>query len=408
MATTWSVVIRERYIILISKISEFFARIFIKNYQDIQHTFVRSQYGILEGWMSVIINLILGVIKIIIATLIGSISLLADGIHSLSDMVTSFIVIFSFYLGRKPSDEEHPFGHGRVEQIAALIMAVLIGVGGIELIKGSFDRVLDPQPVQMSIAAIIILVLTVVLKEILGRISQYYGHKIHSLALEADSWHHRTDAISSILVIIAIFSARAGLPIADGIVGILIGLFIIYTGIDIARRTSMKLLGTRPSEELMKEVETMALKTENALAIHDMICHEYGTQMVISFHLEVPSQLKLSEAHTIADKIENKILNELKIQTTVHLDPVLPELNNLDQIEQIISSHLSEEENIVDYRNLRLIGEESYATLVLDIISKSTLTEGKIETISLGLNKEVSRSIPNIFNVRINFVTESV
>ncbi len=358
--------------------------------------------------MSVIINLILGIIKIIIATLIGSISLLADGIHSLSDMVTSFIVISSFYLGRKPSDVEHPFGHGRVEQIAALIMAVLIGVGGFELIKVSFDRVQDPQPVQMSIAAIIILVLTVVLKEILGRVSQYYGYKIHSLALEADSWHHRTDAISSILVIIAIFSAQVGLPIADGIVGILIGLFIIYTGIDIARRTSMKLLGTRPSEELMKEVKTLALKTENALAIHDMICHEYGAQMVISFHLEVPCQLKLSEAHTIADKIENKILNKLRIQVTVHLDPVLPKINNRDQIEQIISSHLSEEENIVDYRDLRLIGEESYATLVLDIISKSTLKEDKIETISLGLKEELSRSIPNIFEVHINFVTESV
>jgi cation diffusion facilitator family transporter len=118
------------------------------------------------------------------------------------------------------------------------------------------------------------LVLTVILKEILGRISKYYGDKIHSLALEADSWHHRTDAISSLFVIIALLSSNAGFPIIDGIVGILIGLFIIYTGIDIARRTSTKLLGTRPSEELMKEVELLALNTKNALAIHDMICHE--------------------------------------------------------------------------------------------------------------------------------------
>ena len=326
---------------MISKLSEFLARIFIKNHQATQDSFVRSYYGILEGWLSVGINLILGISKIIIATMIGSISLLADGIHSLSDMVTSFIVISSFHLGRKPSDEEHPFGHGRVEQIAALIMAVLIGVSGFELIKSGFDRVLEPRPVQMSIIAIAILVLTVILKEILSRISQYYGHKIHSLALEADSWHHRTDAISSILVIIAILSAQAGLTLADGIVGVLIGLFIIYTGIDIARRSSMKLLGTRPSEELIKKVESLALRTENALAIHDMICHEYGTQMVISFHLEVPSHLKLSEAHTIADKIENKILTELQIQTTVHLDPVLPEINNHDQITKVISSFIS-------------------------------------------------------------------
>jgi len=392
---------------LISKTSEILAGIFIKNHEEVQDAYVRSQYGILEGWMSVFINLILGISKIIIAIFIGSISLLADGIHSLSDMVTSFIVIISFYLGRKPSDEEHPFGHGRVEQIAALIMAVLISIGGIELIKGSIDRVLEPQPVQMSILAISLLILTVILKEILGRISHYYGKKIHSIALEADSWHHRTDAVSSILVIIAIISAQAGITIADGIVGIMIGLFIIYTGIDIAKRTSMKLLGTRPSEDLLSKIESLAIDDKNALAIHDMICHEYGMQMVISFHLEVPSQLKLSEAHTIADKIEDRILNELNIQATVHLDPVLPEIINHDQITHIISSFISENNNMLSYNALRLIGEESHATLVLDIITINPLKDQEIEERNKNLVEKISGHIPNIKDVRINFITKS-
>jgi cation diffusion facilitator family transporter len=405
--TTQSIVTRG-FRILISKLSEFLARIFIKNHQVIHDSFVRSQYGILEGWLSVGINLILGISKIIVATIIGSISLLADGIHSLTDMLTSFIVISSFYLGRKPSDEEHPFGHGRAEQIAALIMAVLIGVGGIELIKGSFDRVLEPQPVQMSIIAIILLILTVILKEILSRISQYYGRKIQSLALEADSWHHRTDAVSSILVIIAILAAQAGLTAADGVVGILIGLFIIYTGIDIARRTSMKLLGTRPSEGILNKVESLALRSKNALAVHDMICHEYGTQMVISFHLEVPSQLKLSEAHTIADNIENNILKELKIQATVHLDPVLPEVSNRNQIIQIISSFISERDNILDHKALRLIGEESHATLVLDIITDNSPTDHEIEEINRSLKEKLSGHISNIKDVRINYITKLI
>ena len=156
---------------MIIKISEILARIFIKNHEEIQDTYVRSRYGILEGWMSVVINLILGISKVIVAIIIGSISLLADGFHSLSDMVTSFIIILSFYLGRKPSDEEHPFGHGRVEQISALIMAVLIGVGGIELIKSGFDQILEPQPIKMSILAINLLILTVIFKEILKEIT---------------------------------------------------------------------------------------------------------------------------------------------------------------------------------------------------------------------------------------------
>jgi cation diffusion facilitator family transporter len=392
---------------VIQKISEFLARLFIKNHQDIQQPYIRSKYGILEGWLSVFLNLILGVLKIIVAVVIGSISLLADGIHSLSDMITSSIVITSFFLGRKPSDEEHPFGHGRVEQIAALIMAVLIGVGGIELIKSGIDRLADPQPVEMSITAIVLLLLTIIFKELLGQISHYYGEKIYSMALEADSWHHRTDAISSVLVIIAILSSQAGFLILDGIVGILIGVFIIYTGIDIARRTSMTLLGTRASADLVRQVESLAFQTENALAIHDMICHEYGTQLVISFHLEVPSQLKLSEAHTIADKIEKKIYKELNIQATVHLDPVLPEIENKDEIEKIITSVLSTEDVECHHKDIRLIGEESYATLVLDIIAEKELTDEKTEKLTKKIKEEFKLHSLAITDIRINFIQKS-
>ena len=260
----------------------------------------------------------------------------------------------------------------------------------------------------MSITAISLLILTVICKEFLSRISNYYGKKIHSMALEADSWHHRTDAISSILVIIAIFSAQAGFPIADGIVGVMIGLFIIYTGIDIARRTSMKLLGTRPSTDLLKKVELLALKDKNALAIHDMICHEYGMQMLISFHLEVPSQLKLSEAHTIADIIENRILEDLNIQTTVHLDPVLPKITNYDQITDIINFFIKDNDNMLSYKSLRLIGEESHATLVLDILTKIPLQDQEIENLNINLREKMGGHIPNIKDVRINFISESV
>ena len=392
---------------VIKPLSDLLAKLFIKNYQDINHTYVRSKYGILEGWLSVFINLILGVLKIIVAIIIGSISLLADGIHSVSDMVTSFIVIASFYLGRKPSDEEHPFGHGRIEQIAALIMAVLIGVGGVELIKSGFDRIVDPQPVQMSITAIILLTLTIISKEILSRISKYYGEKIHSTALEADSWHHRTDAISSILVIIAIIVSQIGFSVVDGIVGILIGIFIIYAGIDIARRTSLRLLGTQPSKELLNQVESIAFGTENVLAFHDMICHEYGTQMVISFHLEVPSHLKLSEAHTIADKIEKKILNELNIQATVHLDPVLPAISNSDKIKRIINEVISGQEGFFKYRDMRLIGEESHASLILDILPLDSFSEEKIDYLMKKLKKEIRNQLPVIKNVNINVIDKS-
>jgi hypothetical protein len=154
----------------------------------------------------------------------------------------------------------------------------------------------------------------------------------------------------------------------------------------------------------LKKVESLALISKNALAIHDMICHEYGTQMVISFHLEIPSQLKLSEAHTIADKIEFNIFNELKIKATVHLDPVLPEIKNRSQLTQIISSYISKSDNLLDHKALRLIGEESHATLVMDIITNNFPTDDEIEEINKGLKEKLSDHIPNIKDMRINYI----
>jgi divalent metal cation (Fe/Co/Zn/Cd) transporter len=167
----------------------------------------------------------------------------------------------------------------------------------------------------------------------------------------------------------------------------------------------MKLLGTKASEELLNQVESLVLKNENALAIHNMICHEYGSQLVISFHLEVPSELKLSEAHTIADKIERKIVNELNIQATVHLDPVLPDIFNKKEIKNVIDSVLSAEDMIYEYGDLRLIGEESHATLVLDMESRDAISEEKMEYLNNKLKEKILRHIPELKDVQINFTT---
>ncbi len=388
---------------MIRSISEYLARLFIADYQATSRTDVRARYGILQGWISIVINLILGSIKLVIAIIIGSLSLLADAIHSLSDMVTSFILIISFYWGQKPSDAEHPFGHGRIEQIGALVMAVLIGVTGFELIKSGIDRISSPSEVQVNYTAIIILILTIIIKEMLGRISTYYGDKIQSLALEADSWHHRTDAISSLLAIIAIVAAQTGIPIADGIGGIIIGVFIIYVGINIIKKTGFQLLGTRASQELFNNVEKLVKRIEPVFAIHDMVCHEYGPRKVISFHLEIPDYLTLSEAHTIAERVEAKIHEDMQIQTTVHLDPVLPVIKNRDEIKTLMERFIENDNNLLSFYNLRLIGDDLQSTLVMAIETHKPVSDEWREKYHQKLKIIVSESFPEIKNVSINF-----
>jgi len=388
---------------VIRSVSEYLARIFIPNHQEINRVDVRARYGIFQGWLSIIVNLILGTIKLIMGIFIGSLALVADAIHSFSDMVTSFILIISFYWGQKPSDAEHPFGHGRIEQIGALVMAVLIGVTGFELIKSGISRIMNPSDVLLNYTALIILLITIGTKEILGRISIYYGNKIRSLALEADSWHHRTDAISSFLAIIAIVTTHLGFSMADGIGGIIIGLFIIYVGIDIIKQTGFQLLGTSPSQELFNDVERLAKEIEPVFAIHEIVCHEYGSQKVISFHLEIPDYLTLAEAHTIAEKVEAKIYEEMQIQATVHLDPVLPSINNRTEIKALIEQFIKNNDNLNSFYNLRLIGDNTQSTLVLAIQIQTPVADEEGERYHQKLKNIISDRFPEIQNVSINF-----
>ena len=290
-----------------SYLSKFLVNKFIKNQDNVSDPVVRSKYGILEGWTSIFINFTLGIIKIIIALIYGSISLLADAIHTLSDMATSIIIIIGFKISRKPGDKEHPFGHGRMEQIATLIVAVLLGVSAIELIQHSFQRILSPQTVNISWIPIIIIFVTIFFKEWLGQFSNFLAKKIGSLALEADAWHHRTDAISSLLVVIALIASKYGFIYLDGIVGLIIGLYIIYLGWDIAKKSIDQLLGESADESLINEIKSIVMQENQVKNIHDLIVHQYGEQKLLSLHIEIPSHLTLSEAHTIADNVENMI-----------------------------------------------------------------------------------------------------
>lgn len=358
--------------------------------------------------MSIIVNLILGSVKLILALISGSASLLADAIHTYTDIATSFIIILSFIFSRKPSDRRHPFGHGRIEQISSLVMAVLIGVSGLELIRIGFSRFFDPQPVNIGSIGISIIVITIVFKEILGQISNYYGKKIQSMALEADAWHHRTDAISSILVIIALIAAKNGIPVADGLMGIIIGVYIIWLSVDLAKKSSLQLMGTGPSSELLASVKQITDKDEKVLAIHEMVCHEYGPLKVISFHLEVPSHLTLSEAHTIAENIEDRIMKELHIQATVHLDPVLPFNKHKDTIRDILDDFFANKREFIRYDGIKLIGEESQATLVMNITLNKTLADDVLKMINESLSTQILKKIPEIRDIRINYLVDSI
>ncbi len=390
---------------MIKLFTTFLLNRFIKDHKNINDPAIRAKYGILEGWISVIVNLLLGLIKISIAIIYSSISLLADAIHSLSDLATSLIIIIAFKIGQKPGDKKHPFGHGRMEQIASLIIAVLLGVGGIELIQYSFKRISTPQIVSMDWIPIIIIILTVFLKEGLGRISKYLGEKINSLALEADAWHHRTDAISSSFVIIALIATKYGFYYLDGIAGLIIGLYIIYLGWEIARKSVDHLLGEAPNEKVLQEVDSIARKNPIVKDIHDVIIHEYGIHKIISLHIEIPDNLALSEAHTIAEQIETDLKEQLNIYATIHLDPILPPSEKSKKIENVINEYITNSNNLVSSHDLRLIGEDQYSNLLFSVTSNLNLSIDEKENIKEEILSKINAVIPEVKNIHIKFVS---
>ncbi len=329
----------------------------IPDYGSTNDPNVRAKYAYLEAGVSIIVNVLLFLLKLLLGLFINSIALIADGVHSLSDVSTSGVVIFGFRIATKKPDKEHPYGHGRVEHIATLIIAILLILVGIGFIQQSIERIINLETIKHGEYAIIIsiiVIISAILKELMARYSNTIAKKINSDVLKADAWHHRSDAISSIGVAIGILGARYGFPILDPIFGIIVSAIIIYVGINLVRTASNFLIGKSPDQELIKQIKTIAQKTDKVIGIHDISIHDYGTTKILTLHAEVNSNLPLNEAHKIADNLENNIHIITRYSTIIHLDP--KEIRfDLKTNKRIIENILNKQKEIVSFHKIQII-----------------------------------------------------
>ena len=354
----------------------------------------------LEGWVSIAVNVLLALVKALAGIVSGSIALIADAIHSLSDVATSAVILFSYRLARRPCDEEHPFGHGRAESTATLVVAVLLAVAGVELAKSAFARLLHPRPVQASAWVLGLVLGTVVVKEALAQFSFRLGRRIDSSALAADGWHHRTDAISSLLVLAAIFLSAHGLPWADGAMGILVGLFILYLGIQIARRAGSELLGEPPDREFVERVKNVALQHPDVLDAHDVIVHTYGPRRIVSLHVGVPETLDLRRAHEIAEEVEAAVTRELLTHTTVHVDPV--ELSSaLGKVREWLNREMERLDWLLSYHDVRILRTDGGEELLVDLVVTRSLRGEPLKREVARLQRELHERFPEFRAVQV-------
>ena len=381
------------------RLVRFITRKWIREYNNIHNQEVRSKYGLLEGWVSITVNFLLFIVKSILGIFTGSISLIADSVHTLSDVSTSLVIVISFRMAKKPSDATHPFGHGRMEAIATVVVAILLSVAGIEIIKSAITRLLHPQNFEASWWIIGIIAITVLIKELLARFAREMGELIKSQALEADFWHHRTDAFSSLLVIFAFVAHHFGIRHLDGTAGILVGGLIIYTGWEIARKGIDDLLGTQPSEELVQNVKKTVRAFPEVLDVHDVIVHQYGQKMVLSFDIEIPEELSLKDAHAIAEQVEKTINKKFKTHTTVHLDPVSINDPEIKRLHRFLNKLLTQYNEVVSFHDLRIVEKKDAKDIVLNLVLNPEVKDAEAENVKLKIKEALLDAFPSINNI---------
>ena len=361
----------------------------------------REQVGVLEGWASVWINLVLFILKFGMGFWSGSIAVISDAFHTLSDMATSIVIIVGFKISGKAPDAEHPFGHGRVEHVTTIIVGVLLIVTGLEIGKSAVSDLVRDHVIKINFWMIIALVATIIIKEWAGHFSSYLARKIDSRVLDADSWHHRADAISSIVVLVAVVLGANGIPYVDGIVGILVAAFIIYTSFDILLDAANLLIGTVPSEEVKNEITKIASSVPEVLGLHDLVVNDYGTTLVISLHVEIDESISLLRAHTIAERVEDLLRKRTGARATVHLDPLdrgnplLGSINDLLKRLQTISP------DIISIQDIRLIGEPPYQNLIFEVRVSPETDVKSIAEIQATLEREVRKEHPELNDIQI-------
>jgi cation diffusion facilitator family transporter len=282
-----------------------------------------KKYGYFEGIFSVVVNILLFVFKFVFGIVLNSISLIADSLHSLSDVATSAIVIFGFKVSSKPPDAEHPFGHGRAERIVSIVIACLLIVVGLEFFRSGFTRFRNPVPVKADIVIIIMLCISVFIKEFLYWMSLNLGKRIDSTALKADAWHHRTDAFSTVLVVFGFIAFRFGLYSMDGILGMAVAGIIVYTGVVIIKESGSALIGEAPPTSLVDKIKATAADLGGVNDVHHIHVHDYGGQLEVTIHVRLDGETHLEDAHDKASEVEQAIKKCIPgTEVTVHLEPM--------------------------------------------------------------------------------------
>lgn len=345
----------------------FLAKIFIKEKND--KVKIRQSYGMLCGVVGILLNIILFAGKFLAGTISNSIAITADAFNNLSDAGSSFVTLVGFKLAGAKPDPEHPFGHGRIEYVSGLVVAAAILLMAYELIRDSITKILHPEETEFSPLVIGILVVSILVKLYMSYYNSSIGKKIDSAAMRATATDSLSDTCATTVVLVATLVGHyTGLHI-DGWCGALVGIFILYAGVNAARETLNPLLGQAPEEEFVQQIDQIVMAHEEICGIHDLIVHDYGPgRQMVSLHAEVPAEGDILEIHDVIDNVENELRAKLGCDATIHMDPIVTADEHISELKAAVISILKGIDEVITMHDFRVVAGPSHTNLIFDVM----------------------------------------
>lgn len=343
------------------------ARFLIREKED--KTRIRQSYGVLCGIVGIALNVLLFAGKLLAGMLSNSIAITADALNNLSDAGSSLVTLIGFRLAGAKPDSEHPFGHGRMEYISGLVVAAAILLMAYELIRDSIGKILHPEETETSLLVFIILAVSIFVKLYMAYYNRSIGRQIGSAAMKATATDSLSDAgATSVVFAASLIGHYTGVQI-DGWCGVLVGLFIIYAGIQAAKETLDPLLGQPPEKELVEEIHKIVMAHEPICGIHDLIVHDYGPgRQMISLHAEVPAEGNILETHDAIDNVEKELRDKLGCEATIHMDPIITMDKRIYRLKMTVLEMLNEIDPVITMHDFRVVTGPTHTNLIFDII----------------------------------------
>ena len=387
--------------------TELLIKLFVKNSKDTKDAKVRLAYGNLAGIVGILCNVLLFVGKYLIGTIFGSIAIAADAINNLSDASSNIVSLIGFKLGSKKADEEHPFGHARYEYLAGLVVCVIIVAIGLSLAKESILKVIHPSEVDCNVLMIVVMLISIAVKLWMSIFNKKIGMKIESDTLIATAADSRNDVLTTTAVLIAALVEHATGWKVDGIMGILVAVFILWSGIGLARDTISPLLGEGVKSDFRKELTQEIMTYPMVLGCHDLMMHDYGPgKRYASIHVEFDKDDNLLACHEVVDQIERKCLEEYGTNLVIHLDPVITDDVEINRMQKLVRQWLADKDSRLAMHDFRMHSCDDKTKVVFDLVIPDEL-QGKEEEIKESLENFLNQGEGEEYQADITFDPEA-